>query len=289
MLERPVQIPWRLYLFPLAIASPGWMHGWDVILQRGLASLPFFSVFLTGLKSLVAFFNSKLWRSQFTRQLRANKLIAVAQVFEKTALPTIAEWRWGTLWKVCRVLAKVLGTLQHFFKLEIFGKLKDINKTLILCAKTLSCPEWTWQFQFVAWFCEWICTIQSWGRGSKYHDAASDDDVDPLWRGRRLGEAEQYVQDSLARGISECNSWSPESFGCGHASLLELQRCVRSSFHLAQLRHDYLSKLPWILVHILKPGGKARCMQAYESSSGHHPLSDMYLAPGGALRQDVDA
>ena len=42
MLERAVQIPFRLYLFPLAVSSPGWMHGWDVAMQRGLASLSFF-------------------------------------------------------------------------------------------------------------------------------------------------------------------------------------------------------------------------------------------------------
>ena len=53
----PVQLPFRLYLFPLALSSPGWMHGWDVVMQRGLASLSFFPAFLIGIKSMVAFFS----------------------------------------------------------------------------------------------------------------------------------------------------------------------------------------------------------------------------------------
>ena len=56
MLEQPVRIPFRMYLFPLAISSPGWMHGWDVVMQRSLASLSFFPAFLLGMKSIVAFF-----------------------------------------------------------------------------------------------------------------------------------------------------------------------------------------------------------------------------------------
>jgi len=35
-------------LFPVCIASPGWMHGWDIILQRGLRSLTWFHVFIVG-------------------------------------------------------------------------------------------------------------------------------------------------------------------------------------------------------------------------------------------------
>ena len=64
MLDAPVQIPFRLYLFPLAVSSPGWMHGWDVVMQRSLASLSFFPAFLVGTKALIALFRSKLWKSQ---------------------------------------------------------------------------------------------------------------------------------------------------------------------------------------------------------------------------------
>ena len=291
MLDAPVQIPFRLYLFPLAVSSPGWMHGWDVVMQRSLASLSFFPSFLIGLKSVIAFFRSKLWKSQLTRDLKTKKLAAAAEVIQGVSMPSIAEWRWGTLWEACRSLQAVLGTIQHYFSLAVFGDPKTINKTLTLCSNTLKCPDWTWQFQYVAWFCDWICSLQSWGRGSKYHDNAKGDagDVDPLWRGRRLGEAEEFVKQSLQQGLSACNSWSVEYFGCGHSSLLELQRCTRSAFHLAQLRHDYLSKLPWILVHLLKPGGKSRCVRAYESCSGHHPLSDRFFAADGPLRPHVDA
>ena len=45
MLEVKVHVPCRLYLFPIAVSSPGWMHGWDVVMQRGLSSLSFFPVF----------------------------------------------------------------------------------------------------------------------------------------------------------------------------------------------------------------------------------------------------
>ena len=50
-----LELPDRSHLFPLALQSPGWMHGWDVILRRGLASLSFFPAWLDGMRALVIF------------------------------------------------------------------------------------------------------------------------------------------------------------------------------------------------------------------------------------------
>ena len=44
------------HTFPRALAIPGWMHSWDTILRRGLASLPWFPSWLEGFRACVAFF-----------------------------------------------------------------------------------------------------------------------------------------------------------------------------------------------------------------------------------------
>ncbi len=64
MLGTNWQVPDRIYLFPLCVASPGWMHGWDIVLQRGLRSLSWFPTFIVGLRALVVFSRTKLWRRQ---------------------------------------------------------------------------------------------------------------------------------------------------------------------------------------------------------------------------------
>ena len=291
MLECKVQVEARLYLFPIAVASPGWMHGWDVVLQRGLSSLSFFSVFLVGFRALVAFCRSKLWRGQLVRHLKSQGLVVMAQVIDAIRMPSVTEWRWGTLSSACKSLLAVFGTLAHYFRPELFGSCKDGNKTINAAANALASPRFHAQLKFVGWYSDWLCTIQSWGKGSKQRDQALLDgsDFDPLWNGRRLPEAATYVQEALRRGLTEANSWTTETFGCDHETLLQLQACVRGSFHLAQKRHAYLFKLPWLLARLLDPGVKALCIQQYLACDNHHPLSDMFFAADGALKPDVDA
>ena len=60
--------------------------------------------------------------------------------------------------------------------------------------------------------------------------------------------------------------------------------------------HEYLSNLPYVLVHILKPGGEELCLQLWESGQlwesspveKHHPETRRFLEPGSQLRGDID-
>ena len=51
----PPTVTLRSSLFPLAMQSPGWNHGWDIVLKRGLGSLSWRPTFLDSLRSIIKF------------------------------------------------------------------------------------------------------------------------------------------------------------------------------------------------------------------------------------------
>ena len=114
ILGRPVVVPDRQFLFPIALSAPGWNHGWDIVIRRGLASLLWFAGWLEGLKSIIAFCRSKIWRGQLVRHVwRVLKLPFVGDVIDAIRVPSVAEWRWGTFWSACLGLKHVVATLGH--------------------------------------------------------------------------------------------------------------------------------------------------------------------------------
>lgn len=293
MLGSQVTVPHRTYLFPIALSAPGWNHGWDIVLRRGLASLSWFSDWLEGLKALIAFFRSKLWRGTLCRyiQHQLHKTV-IAELIDSVRVPSIAEWRWGTLWSAVEALGPVVETLGHYFDVRLFSSSKEAKK-IALAGKSLISHVWASRFEFIRWYCSWVCTIQSWGKGSRQRDEAlrTGSDYNQLFNGRRLGEAETYVEQSLKRGLADCEEWHVGTFGTGfdYDGLIELKTCVRASYVLAAKRHEYLSRLPYLLVRILEPGLKARILKQYSEFENHHPLTDRFLSPGGELRRDVDS
>ena len=293
MLEVKVDIEPRQCLFPIAVASPGWMHGWDIILQRGLSSLSFFTVFLVGFRALVAFCRSKLWRGQLSRHLKSQGLNVVADMLNNVRMPSIAEWRWTTLAAACRHTLTIISTLANYLTIDIFGTGSGTNKTIRTVVNALGTVRFHVHLRMVDWFAAWVTELQSWGRGSAQRDHAKANhlDFDPLWNGRRLPEAGPHVESTLAQVLTECNSWTVDTFGpgCEHDLLVEFQAMVRGSVVLAQKRHAYLYKLPWLLARLLQPGVKALCIEQYLACENHHPLSDMFFSADGPLKPDVDA
>ena len=143
------------------------------------------------------------------------------------------------------------------------------------------------------WYCEWLVTIQSWGRGCLQQEhakaAGRPEHYDHRWNGRRLPEAESYVYAKLKAGLDLCNLWHLGSFGgVSQDRLDEYQLCVRSAFTLATKRHAYLSTIPWLFAKLLRPGVKQRCLDLYKSNRDHHPLSHHFLHPEGHLRAHVE-
>ena len=99
------------YLFPRALHIPGWKHMWDNLLQRGLSSLRFFPSWLEKFRALVPFLRRQAVQVKFGEHLRSKGLHALALILEGTALPSFADWRWGTLKQCMKLAAKILMQL----------------------------------------------------------------------------------------------------------------------------------------------------------------------------------
>lgn len=286
-----VSVADRGRLFPMALQSPGWQHGWDLVLQRGLRSLVWFPAWLEGFRATIYFFRTKLILNDFCRTLIDRALDGIAEMVGSASVPSIAEWRWGTLYLACKAVKKVLQTLSSYFDASLYRSAKD-PKMMQRLAKALASQDWHWQFEFVLWFCAWLCPIASWGKGSLQQEQAKakGEPYDHMTLGRRLAEAEPHVQCELKRGIDEANTWKEGAFGSGLTpeALAGLQVCVRFSYSIAFKRHDYLSTVPYLLARLLQPGIKQRCLAQYTSMQNHHPVTDYFLSPSGPLRSDVD-
>ena len=110
MLKVPYNQQIRESLLPLAIQAPGWNHGWDCVLKRGLLSLPWFSSFLESLRALIHFFRTKLLLDALCSKIRANGFEIIANMLGGVVVPSVAQWRWGTLWSACSALSSILDT-----------------------------------------------------------------------------------------------------------------------------------------------------------------------------------
>lgn len=285
-------IPARPSMFPLCLQSPGWMHTWDIVLRRGLASMSFFPSFIEGLRAVIKFLRSKLWIDQLCRKLRQKQLFAPAEMIESVTVPSIAEWRWVTLHLAMKSINAIISTFATYWDPSVFANSKE-PKTMKAITKALTSVAWRWQFKYVMWFCNWICTIQQWGQGSRERDLAkeSDDsvDVDPMMQGRRLAESGRFVEEQLQMALDEISEWDLHRFGpgCSFESLDELKRAVRYSHVLATMKSAYLHTLPALLARLLEPGIRDKCLDLYRSCNNHHPLSDMYLSEDSALLPHV--
>ena len=209
LMGAPAQgIPRRTHTFDLCLQSPGWMHQWDVILKRGFSSLLWFPSWLDGMRALVSFFRLSTMVSQLCMHLREDvQLPVIAEMIEQVRVPSIAEWRWGTLHTAVDALAGVLPTLSTHFDANSFKNARD-PVTITRCKSALHSTAWAWQFQFVLWFTTWICGIQRWGRGCACHS----DETECKWKGRRLPEAAVFVDRELSRGLQEAESWTKDTF-----------------------------------------------------------------------------
>ena len=91
----------------------------------------------------------------------------------------------------------------------------------------------------------------------------SGTEYNELHNGRRLGEAEAYVDTALNAGLNACNIFTPCTFSDGfdYDGVVELQTAVRGAYVLARKRHEWRSRLPYLLVRMFEPGMKSRILR----------------------------
>ena len=278
----------RPYLFDVASQSPGWMHAWDIVLKRSLSSLRWFPSFLDKMRAVVSVFRVSTQVSQVVRHLRDNlQLPVVADMIASITVPSIAEWRWGSLWLALQALDGRLDTLRDHFEFRLWNNAKDPVKVR-KCQAAFTSMEWRWQFEFVLWLCSWICRIQQWGKGCSVHGDACPDGC--RWKGRRLKEAAAYVSRKLRRGLEEANSWTMYTFGTTQGELIDLQRCARAAFVIGHKKTEYLRKIPVLFCRLFEDGVKDMILAQWASCrpDKHHKLSRHFMLPG-PLRRDFDA
>ena len=99
------------FLFENALHMPGFRHMLDNIIQRGLSSMRSFPGFLEKLKAIVRFLRNELVLDEVCRCLQRDGFDGLAAVLRKAKLTTFANWRWGTLAAVTKVLDTFISSL----------------------------------------------------------------------------------------------------------------------------------------------------------------------------------
>lgn len=280
------------WLFPRALAVPGWMHLWDLLIRRGLSDLGFFPLWLQGLKAIVSFLRQRQHMAVVARDFRRRGLGGAASVLESARFPNFAEWRWGTLLKCCDALSGILDTLREHFDAQLFHESRD-RTGISNMLTALNSGQWKDQFCFVHWLCKWLGGIMQWGRGCACHEKAlrAGADIACDKKGRRLNEAFKFATHELQRGLEEANAWGPKSTSSGGSFWLECQAAVRATFELGTRKIKFLDKVPYLLARLAEPGVRQRCLDQWESCdpAGHHRVTVEFLSPAGALRRHIDA
>lgn len=104
--QRPVQVPPSDWLFPRAMALPGWKHLWDLLIRRGLSSLRWFPGWLDTFKGLTSWLRHRQNIDVLAKDLEDKGRRGLAAVLKSLSLPPFANWRWSTLARLCRQLKK---------------------------------------------------------------------------------------------------------------------------------------------------------------------------------------
>ena len=123
-------IPPQPRLFPNCLCMPGWQHGWDTVLRRGLRSLRFFPTWITMMRGLVNFMRSPLLLDALVRHVCSAGFPIIAEMLSdcKGKVPSIAEWRWGTLLAAMEALHAILNTLRSHFAEKLYKNATDPSK-----------------------------------------------------------------------------------------------------------------------------------------------------------------
>lgn len=281
------------WMFPYCIQVPGWKHQFDLFIRRGLGDLSFFPGWLAKLKAIVSFLRLESNVNVLKKSFEASGAFGLSDMISMAKLPRFADWRWGTLQQCTKILTRFIDSFIRFFNVRLFAGSRD-NVQLTLVASALSPASlWRRQLDFVTIFCDHLGTLMQWGVGCRCHSSelAGGAVVDCVYKGRRLPEAYEHSMRELRAFLALSATWTEATFGCGAAQWLEMQGSVRATFHLACEKLEFLNRLPYSLVRLLRPGGRDRLLEEFAAhpENEHHPLTLHFLSTRGPLRAYVDA
>jgi len=168
------------------------------------------------------------------------------------------------------------------------------NRDQVLLNKVigaLSSDEWFSQFQFVAWFCEWLNGISRWIGGCDCHndDLVAGRAVVCNRKGRRITTAYAFATSKLREGFVTANSWTMHTYLGGFTMLQAVQGCVRYVFNVGLVKLDFFDRIPILFGRLKEPEVRARCIEQWEASSKKDEASAEFMDEQGPLRDDVDA
>lgn len=98
-----------------------------------------------------------------------------------------------------------------------------------------------------------------------------------------------HVLSELDGMWSDSVTWGEVLWGLGHTELQELKGVIRATHLSGRKKFDWMSRFPYLLCNLGKPGVKERCMQQWHAvpPQDHHRVSVGFLAESSRLRQDV--
>lgn len=276
-------------LFPRAVEMPGWMHLWDLVIRKGLCLPKYFPKWLVGLKAIVAFMRKSIDLEVLLRSLRQKGFEGAADLLASISLPSFADWRWKTLRTCCNAVLSFVDTLREHFDHKLFKQARD-GTAMRNLMEALGSQTWRNFLGFVAWYCDWLGRIMSWGQGCACHGPDGGAESCP-WKGRRLPEAHAFATAALRRGLDEANAWTADTWNCGTEAWLDMQAAVRAAHRLATQKISFMTKVPYLLARLGHPGVKEQCLQQWASCPPHrhHRVSREFLEEGSQLRKDIEA
>ena len=188
------------YLFPRALQMPGWKHQFDLLIKRGLCSLPFFPDWLAKLKAVIGLLRDINDMEVLVKHFKAIGMQGLSEMMKNLSLPNFAHWRWGTLRDCCRELSTVLDSLIMRFDPSLFQGSRDqsqLQKVIAAFSSTL----WRNLFDFIIWYTNWIGELLEWGGGCDCHEQELRDGqkVSCERKGRRLATAYEFCILALKR------------------------------------------------------------------------------------------
>lgn len=206
-------------------------------------------------------------------------------------LVSFAQWRWGTLAKVCESLSGFLTSLAENFDPEPFKDQRDkVEFKNVLAA--LKSPQWHNMFSFVRWYTEWLTPLQEWIGGCPCHEPQEEGAKDCPRKGRRIVEAHTHAVQILDAGLADANDWLVARFGGDVDLWREGQGVVRFTVALAKEKIGHLDKVPYLLARLSEPGIRDRCLEQFQRAapSEHHRVTRWFVDPDHAqsLRQDIE-
>lgn len=202
-------------------------------------------------KSIVRFFRNELVINEVARCLERDGHGGLASVMRSVSLVSFANWRWGTLADVCRVVSTFASSLAENFDASPFVDQRDTTDFKMVVA-ALKSASWHRLLEFVTWYTRHLTDLMEWAGGCPCHNSMDDSGRAHKCdrRGRRLHQAYSEISRVLSDMLAEATEWTPNTFGGDVAMWQECQGMVRFTFVYGKEKSAFLNKVPYLLAKL---------------------------------------